>query len=50
MAVNERGGFRPPDANKLVTKCPACQAFNSPKDTKCKKCGAELKKDADDKK
>jgi len=49
MAANERGGFRPPKAEKLVTKCPACQAFNSPKDAKCKKCGAELKKD-DDKK
>jgi len=34
--------FRPPELSKLMTQCPACKTFNPPKNTKCKKCGADL--------
>ncbi|MBP2652763.1 MAG: hypothetical protein H6Q73_332 [Firmicutes bacterium] len=44
MCSNDKGGFVPPDANKLVARCPACKAFNSPKNIKCKKCGADMPK------
>ncbi len=42
MAVNERGGFRPPKAESMVWKC-ECGKFNSVKDNKCKQCGKEKK-------
>lgn len=44
MSRQEKGGFRPPLISKLVWKCEKCQAFNSTKDTKCKKCNAEKDK------
>ncbi|SDF87614.1 hypothetical protein [Sporomusa acidovorans] len=40
-AHNEKGGFVPPLAEKLVWQCAGCQTFNSTKVTKCKKCGAD---------
>jgi len=43
VCTNDKGGFVPPDASKLVARCPACKAFNPAKNTKCKKCGAEMK-------
>ncbi|MBP2649237.1 MAG: hypothetical protein H6Q74_62 [Firmicutes bacterium] len=46
MCSNNKGGFVPPDASKLVVRCPVCKTFNSPKNLKCKKCGeAMLKKE-----
>ena len=34
--------FRPVELNKLMKKCPSCQAFNPPALEKCKKCGATM--------
>jgi len=37
--------FRPPELNKMMTRCTDCKTFNPIKNTKCKKCGAELPKE-----
>lgn len=44
MSQQSKGGFRPPKHEKLIWKCESCQTFNSAKDSKCKKCGAEKPK------
>ena len=38
--------FRPPSFGEMMATCPNCGAFNPPDADKCKKCGADLPKDA----
>jgi hypothetical protein len=39
--------FRPPEMNRRIKRCPSCQTVNPPALNKCKKCGADLPKEAD---
>ena len=40
MALNEKGGFRPPPLTNLTWRC-TCGAFNKADAPTCKKCGGD---------
>lgn len=41
MALNEKGGFRPPPLTNLTWRCGECGTFNKAAAPTCSKCGAD---------